>query len=131
MTALWKNWCVVEGFKPVPATPRNVVRFVKALAQEMDMDEIWPHVQAISRDHYTVGLADPTLGGLVAAEINKISKIQPPRSWGGEAAASFMRLPYDLQLYTIEREELRNRALRRAQNEYAEARKKHAETKAA
>jgi hypothetical protein len=81
-------------------------------------------VQDISKLHASIGLADPTLGGVVSAAINEIANIPPPRSWPGDSKQRFRSLPYDLQVYIADREANRDRALRRAQNEAATTRQK-------
>jgi hypothetical protein len=49
--------------------------------------------------------------------------IEPPRSWTTEEKERFQTLPRELQAYLTEREQERDRDLRRRQNEAAEARK--------
>ena len=83
-------------------------------------------VQEVSRAHYTHGLPDPTLGGPVAAAINDIAKIDPPRSWPAEEKLRFLTLPYDVQLIISKRERDRDNQVRKIQNELAQFRKEHA-----
>jgi hypothetical protein len=78
-------------------------------------------VEASAGD-YTV--ADPTLGGIVAAAISDVAGIDPPRSWPGDRKQRFKSLPYDLQVDVADHEARRERAVRRAQNEAAIARQK-------
>jgi hypothetical protein len=80
--------------------------------------------QEISKAHVSLGVADPTLGGVAAAAISDIAGILPPRSWPNERKRRFRSLPYDMQLYLAGHEEQRDKALRRAQNEAAIARQK-------
>ncbi|WP_369723657.1 hypothetical protein AB8Z38_06735 [Bradyrhizobium sp. LLZ17] len=114
--------------KPTPATPMMVARFVADIAP-WGIDKIWPIVQQISRAHYTVGLADPTLGGPVAATINEIAKIEPPRSWPKEQKARFAQLPYDLQVYAANHDRQREREIHRAHSEAAKLRQELAKVK--
>jgi hypothetical protein len=111
----FERWCELSNAKALPAAPMLVARFVADLAP-LGMSAIWPAVQEISRAHYTIGLADPTLGGLVSAAINEIAKIDPPRSWPADQKRRFQQLPYDLQLYVTNREKQRDAEVRRAQN---------------
>ena len=116
----FENWCALNNVQPVPAAPADVARFISDCAP-LGMEKIWPLVQEISRAHYVVGLADPTLGGWVSAAINEIAKIDPPRSWPDEHKKSFARLPYDLQVYLSDHEAKREKEIRRAQNRAATA----------
>lgn len=123
----FERWCMLNEAQPIPATPMVVARFVNAVAP-WGMQKIWPMVQEISRAHYTIGLADPTLGGAVAAAINEIAKIDPPRSWPADEKRRFASLPYDLQIYLCEREKQRDKEVRRAQGEAAKAKQELRET---
>ena len=81
-------------------------------------------MQEISNAHNSLGLADPTLGGVAAAAIHEVGGISPPRSWPDDRKQRFASLPYDLQVYVAAHEARREKALRRAQNEAAIARQK-------
>jgi len=48
--------------------------------------------------------------------------VDPPRSWPDGNRQRFKSLPYDLQVYVAAHEAQREKALRRAQNEAANAR---------
>ncbi|WP_409188781.1 hypothetical protein [Bradyrhizobium sp. RDM4] len=124
----FERWCLLNNVKPVPATPMMVARFVAEVAP-WGIEKIWPIVQQISRAHYTVGLADPTLGGPVATAINEIATIDPPRSWPKEHKARFAQLPYDLQVYVGDHERRREKEIRRAHNEAATAKQELAKVK--
>ena len=58
---------------------------------------------------------------LISARVSDL--IEPPRSWGPAEKAAFLRLPRDLQIFYAKREAHRDREVRRAQNDAAEARK--------
>ena len=105
----------------MPAVPMVVARFVADIAAT-GVEKIWPMIGEISRAHYLIGLADPTLGGTVTAALNAIAKIEPPRSWPKEYKFRFTTLPYDLQLYMAAHEAQRETELRRAHTEAAKAR---------
>ncbi len=72
--------------------------------------------------HVALGLADPTLGAIVADAVDAVARIVPPRSWPGDRKLRFKSLPYDLQVYVTAHEAQREKAIRRAQNETASAR---------
>ncbi len=120
---MFVKWCELNGVEPRPAAPANVARFIADCAP-LGIERLWSAVQEISRLHADVGLADPTLGGPVAAAISDLAKIDPPRSWPTGRKERFKLLPYDLQLHVAVHESQREKALRRAQNEAASVRRK-------
>lgn len=120
---MFVKWCELNSVEPRPAAPAIVARFVADCAP-LGIERLWPAVQEISRLHVDVGLADPTLGGLAAAAISDLARIDPPRCWPTERKQHFKSLPYDLQVYVATHELQREKALRRAQNEAASARQK-------
>lgn len=60
--------------------------------------------------------------------MNRITKVEPPRSWNADARSVFLKLNYLAQLQIAKREKERDDALNRAQNKLADERKKLAET---
>ena len=56
-------------------------------------------------------------------EAEELSPIEPPRSWTKDEQERFKSYPRELQAYLSEREQQRDRELRRSQNEAAEHRK--------
>ena len=115
------KWCRLNNCTAMPAPPAIVARFVADISAT-GIQKIWPLVGEISRAHYLIGLADPTLGGAVSAAINAIANIDPPRSWPAPLKLRFQTLPYDLQAYLAAHEVERDREVRRAQNAAAHAR---------
>jgi hypothetical protein len=122
---VFAKWCELNGVSFCPAAPAVVAKFVTDCAS-LGIDRLWPAVQDISKMHVALGLADPTLGGVVAAAVNDIAGIEPPRSWPSDRKQRFKSLPYDLQVYVAAHETQREKALRRAQNEAAGARRQFA-----
>jgi hypothetical protein len=120
---MFARWCELNSVSSCPAAPADVARFVSDCAP-LGIERLWPAVQEVSKLHVSRGLADPTLGGAVAAAIDGVSRIDPPRSWPDDRKQRFKLLPYDLQIYVAAHETQRERALRRAQNEAATARQK-------
>lgn len=120
---MFAKWCELNGSTWCPAAPADVARFV-ADGVSLGIERLWPAVQEISKVHSSLGLADPTLGGVAAVAINKVGGILPPRSWPDDRKQRFASLPYDLQVYVAAHEAQREKALRRAQNETAIARQK-------
>ncbi|MBA7464862.1 hypothetical protein ES703_06669 [subsurface metagenome] len=119
---LFARWCELNGACFCPARPADVTRFVSDCAS-LGIEQLWPAVQEISRLHASRGLADPTLGSDVTAAINTAAGIQPPRSWPAEQKLRFASLPYDMQVFVASHDARREKALRRAQNEAAAARR--------
>jgi hypothetical protein len=122
MMKMFEDWCLLNGEKAHLASPAVVARFVKDIAP-MGISKVWRAVQDVSRTHYTIGLADPTLGGPVAAAINEISRIAPPRSWPKDEQIRFLTLPYDIQITIEKRERDRDNQVRALQNEFATLKK--------
>jgi hypothetical protein len=118
MNAMFENWCALNSRQPMPAAPMLVAQFVSELAP-IGIDKVWEAVQDISRAHYTIGLADPTLGGPVALAINAIANLDPPHSWNKEEKPRFKSLPYDLQLCVLRRTKQTETEMRRAQSDAA------------
>jgi hypothetical protein len=119
---LFERWCLINDHKPFGASPAIVARFVADIAP-MGISEVWPAVQEVARMHYIHGLSDPTLGGPVAAAINELAGIAPPRSWPQQEQIRFRTLPYDLQLIITKREADRDNQVRKMQNEFAQLKK--------
>jgi len=117
------KWCIQRNLRSLPAAPAHVAAFVRDCEPMLPIDKIWELVNEVSQTHLANGLADPTAGGVVAATMNSIANIDPPRSWPKELWPRFDALPYDLQAYLAVREKETNRVVRRAQNEAADARK--------
>jgi hypothetical protein len=120
---MFARWCELHGVSSCPAAPAVVARFVADCAA-LGIERLWPAVQEISRAHVSMGLADPTLGGVAAAAINDVAGIDPPRAWPNERKQRFKSLPYDLQVYVAAHEARREKEIRKAQNDAAAARQK-------
>jgi len=118
---MWQDWCSQNQIKPVPASPIDVARFVADNA-DLGIGGVWTAVQEISQAHTEIGLADPTLGELVASQINAVSGIEP-LCWPRKDWPAFMMLPYDAQLRIVERERVRNEKIGQLMNEIKQLRK--------
>jgi hypothetical protein len=119
---MFARWCELSGASFCPAAPAMVARFV-ADCTALGIARLWPAVQDISRLHTSAGLADPTLGAAAATAISDLAQIDPPRSWPVEQKQRFKSLPYDIQVFVAAHEKQREKALRRAQNDAAAARR--------
>jgi hypothetical protein len=120
---MFAKWCELNGVSTCPAAPADVARFVTDCAA-LGIERLWQAVQEISKMHAALGLADPTLGVVAAAAIDKVAGVVPPRAWPGEQKLRFRALPYDLQVFVAMHEAQREKAIRRAQNEAASARQR-------
>ncbi|WP_298255821.1 hypothetical protein [Bradyrhizobium sp.] len=123
---VFARWCETNGASFCPAHPATVAKFVSDCGS-LGIARLWPAVQDISKMHVTLGLADPTLGAAVAAAISEVAGFAAPRAWPEYFKQRFKSLPYDVQLFIVEHEAGREKALRRAQNEAAALRRKLAE----
>src|SRR5438552_15876741 len=95
---MFAKWCQLNGISSCPAAPADIARFVIDCAS-LGIGRLWPAVQEISNLHTSLGLADPTLGGVVAAALNQLAGIDPPRSWPDDRKQRFKSLPYVLPVY--------------------------------
>lgn len=120
---MFARWCELNTEPFFPAAPQTVARFVKDCSG-LGMERLWLALQDIAKMHVSIGLADPTLSGPAAAAISDVAGVTAPRSWPTEYKQRFKSLPYDIQLFIAAHEAQREKALRRAQNEAASARKK-------
>jgi len=120
---LFARWCELNGETFCPARPATVVQFVRGSAG-LGIQQLWAALEDISKQHVSMGLADPTLSAPVARAVSEIAEIVPPRSWPADWKARFDALPHDLQSFIVRHESHREKALRRAQNEAAAARQR-------
>jgi hypothetical protein len=120
---MFARWCELNGASFCPAAPATLAKFV-ADCSPLGIARLWPAIQDISRTHAALGLADPTLGGVLAAALSDVAGLMPPRSWPEDIKQRFKALPYDVQCFIVEHEARREKVLRRAQNEAAVARRK-------
>ena len=126
MNKTFANWCVLQNVQPIPIVPSMLARFIANCAP-LGMETLWPIVQEISRAHVSIGLPDPTAGGVVASAINDISKIEPPRSWPKEDRLRFYSMPWDIQQCVLRRDKQDRDAVFKAMNEVGLAKQKLAE----
>ena len=123
LPAAFFRWCEDRQVCALPARPASVALFILQ-HRSMGLAELVELVDQIGAAHVATGMADPTTTYPVPAMLNKIAAINPPRSWPKEEKQRFLALPYSLQTYVCKREGERDRAVRKAQNEASDARKK-------
>ena len=119
---MFERWCVLHGHKPFGASPAIVAQFVAGIAP-MGIAAVWEAVQEVARMHSAHNLPDPTVNPCVAAAVNDIAKIDPPR-WSDSEKLRFKMLPYDVQLFISERERDRDKYVRTLQQELATLKRK-------
>lgn len=122
---LFAKWSELSGAPFCPARPADIARFVSDCAP-LGVARLLASLREISRCHEQLGLADPTLGAPVAAALDNVAGVEPPRSWASEHKLRFKSLPYEMQMFIASHEAQREKALRRAQNEAAAARQRAA-----
>src|ERR1700753_4169092 len=69
---MFVKWCELNGLSACPAAPAAVARFVADCAA-LGIERLWPAIQEISKMHAALGLADPTLGGVVADAVDGVA----------------------------------------------------------
>jgi hypothetical protein len=120
--ATFRSWCRENGVRHCPAQPEAVAQFVldhAAAGLEMLADA----VAAISEAHSQLGLANPTATWMVANAMQRIGDVEPPRSWPKAFRGQFAELSVRLKRYIAKHDAERERVLRRAQNEAAQAKR--------
>jgi hypothetical protein len=120
---LFERYCALHGHQPYGATNETVARFVADIAP-MGIEQVWEALREVSRSHYVHNLFDPTLGETVAAALNNIAKVDPPRSWPKDLHERFKMLPHEIQHWLARRQAADDRLIRNLQNELAQLRKK-------
>jgi hypothetical protein len=114
------RFCEDQSLPWRPAAPAVVAAFVLGHSK---LGNCLEEIRSISAAHCSQDIPDPTPCRQVAEALLRLSDIKPPRSWPAAERTIFMQLPRDLQAYLIPREAERDKIIRRAQNEAAEARK--------
>jgi hypothetical protein len=117
-------WCQQQRVRAVPAKVTTIAAYVTYQQdQGISRTTIAERLDAIESLHYAASIGNPCANPLVRT-ITAASTIEAPRSWGDkEARRLFAQLPVEIQAQVAAREQNREQALRRAQNEAAELRK--------
>ena len=120
--AIFRAWCDRNGVRYLPAQPASVAQFVldHASVGARSLAEI---VASISESHSSRGLANPVATWMVAAAMQRTGDVAPPRSWPKDLKAQFAQLPQILKKYVAEHDAQREKVLRRAQNDVANAKR--------
>jgi hypothetical protein len=118
----FRGWCDRNGVRFVPAQPASIAQFLleHTVSSPKRANEF---IAAISEFYSEQGLPNPAATWIVAAALERAGDVVPPRSWPKGLKAEFARLPATLKVYVAEHDAQRERVLRRAQNEAAQARR--------
>jgi hypothetical protein len=118
------KWCDGKGLPWRPAAPAAVGLWLFEHAA-MGIDALLAELAKISAAHASKQMADPTLSGWpVGAALSAIGKVERPRSWSKERDADWQLVPYSLKVQIAKRETERDNAVRKSQNDAADARRK-------
>jgi hypothetical protein len=123
----FNRWAIAKQARRCPAKPTTVALFILEQADlGVPVQHILAQLDAIEKLHDRWSLSNPVRTAIVqGAALATIIKVDPPRSWPREDKVRFAQLDPDIRQVIAEREALRDRALRRAQNQAAEAKKRH------
>jgi hypothetical protein len=117
---LFAVWCRQNGVRSLPARPTTI-----ALYLQTALADPFAAAEAIRMAHQMQGLACPISSSVVRAVLNELlSDHKPPRSWRAEEKLLWAELPPEIRSVIARREQERDRAVRIAQCELAELRKR-------
>jgi hypothetical protein len=121
LLAPFVQWCSSVGVRHLPAAPATCAMFIMSQAKVgIAPERIAAEAQAIELLHDQCGLANPMQTRAARWALEQVLKIKLPRSWPKESKAMFTHLPAQIRHIIVARENDRERALRRGQNEIAE-----------
>lgn len=127
---LFAQWCAHHSVRSLPATPAVVAAFIlehEARGSEF-VDEV---LGAITRAHALWLLANPVATEIVSQALLQTELVNASRSFDKREKLMFATLPRDMQRAVARRENDRDKALRRAQNEAGDLRNEVKRLKAA
>jgi hypothetical protein len=119
---MFRTWCEHNGVRFCPAQPTSVAQFVLDHAP-LGIEALAEIVADIAEFYSALGLSNPAATWIVAAALDRVGDIAPPRSWPKAFKARFALLPLSLKKYIADHDAQREKALRRAQNEAARAKR--------
>jgi hypothetical protein len=128
----WTAWAKEKCVRACPARPSSVAAFVvHEHGLGTPAQQIISLLEAIAAFHDHYGVANPIATSIVRLALDEIViHIDAPRAWSNSDRLEFALLPPDIRKIVARREEQRDTALRKKQNELAEL-KKRLETEAA
>ncbi len=117
---VFESWAKEKALRSFPAKP-HVVGFWILDNAKLGIDRLLRVVESISAFHVAEHHADPTLGPIVSAALDRVAPIAIPRSWKKGVWQRFEALPYELKVYVSARAAEQDLIVRNAQNLAAEA----------
>jgi hypothetical protein len=127
LLAPFVRWCEQQRVRALPARPTTVAAFMQW--QKDRGIQPFETLLAIEALHILAGMANPVATPVVRA-MTEGASVVPPRSWTRVEKEEFQLLPRHAQEVLVRRENDRERALRRGQNEIAAIKKRLSETAA-
>jgi hypothetical protein len=108
-----------------PALPTTVGAFILAQAAlKISEQQILASVSAIEQWHDHLGLPSPVATTAARFALEQVVKSEAPRSWTKEEKLMWTTLPPEIRAVITRRDADQCKAMRRAQNQAAEARKR-------
>jgi len=121
---IFGKWAASKSVRKCPAKPWTVAAFVREQhALGATTQVILAMLAAVEALHDFHGLSNPVHTAIVRAALDQIIKIDPPRGWSLSERVEFASLPPDVRDIIATKERLRDKAVRRAQNEAAKAKR--------
>jgi hypothetical protein len=121
----FNKWAISKQARRCPAKPATVALWALERADMgVPAQQILAQLDAIEQLHDKWSLSNPVRTAIVRAALEQIIKIDPPRGWSRTERVEFALLPPDVRAIIVDKERLRDKALRRLQNEAAEAKKR-------
>jgi hypothetical protein len=118
------QWCGSVGVRHVPAAPTTCAMFILSQHKvEVAPERIAAECRAIEKLHDQFGLANPLQTRAARWALDQVLTAELPRSWPQADKELFKTLPVQIRHVISAREQDRERALRRGQNELARQRR--------
>jgi hypothetical protein len=114
---IWHSFvqnCQRRGIRPFPASPAACADWLNSLPEEA-VEEACNTLVAI---HNSVGASNPVATIACATVLSRKLRAECPRSWSNEDKQCFVLLPRETQVILTRRENERDAALRKKQNEF-------------
>ena len=117
------QWSKRALVRHCPSKPSSVAAFILIQAGAgVPRPQIVKQLDAIERLHDVFGLSNPVATTSARYALSNVSQIEPPRSWPKADKLKFELLPVEIRAVIAQREQDRDKELRRIQNAAAEKR---------
>ena len=119
------GWCRQRGVKFCPAKPATIAMFIRTeSANHVSAEKILAALRAIEQMHDDQMEANPVACAAPRAELERVTKIEAPRTWPKADRPLFQSLPPDVRAVINRNADFTTLALRRLQNKVAAISKK-------